>query len=158
MKQVNLTPFFRSNLKAAGLFALVGPPFGALLWILASTRTAPYSRGFFENVWSYSLTMVIAIPLSWAFGLVPAVLTGLLSAVSWSQLHGSLATRKLVRTAIGTFWGYMATYGFKWLAFGLEDLPGPLPLEVIGAISGFACALLAPAAWVKTRSDSLTPV
>src|SRR5690606_23153095 len=110
--------FTRSSLKALGLFALVGPPFGALLWILASTGPAPYPQGFLESAWNYASTVAIAIPISWIFGLVPSVLTGLLVAASWSLLHGSLAARKLVRVAIGTFWGYVATYGFKWLAFG----------------------------------------
>ena len=134
------------------LFTTIGPPIGALIW-LSTTQGASGYASFGQALADALIFLVVAIPMSWVFGLVPAVLTGLLLSVTSAFAPTALTRRKFVVVLLGAVLGYIATLAFKWLAFNMEDLSGSLPLEEIGALSAAACSVLVRTAWVSPNKS-----
>lgn len=134
------------------LFVTIGPPIGALIW-LATTPSGIDHSSFVQILADGLIFLAAAVPISWVFGLVPALVAGLLLSVACAFMPTGLAQRKIVVVLLGAALGYVATLTFKWLVFSMQDLDGTLPLEAIGALSASVCSVLVRTAWVIPDSS-----
>ena len=142
------------NWRVLLFFTAVGPPIGALIWLSVTPGASGHSS-FGQILADALIFLTAAIPMSWVFGLVPALLAGLLLSTACALEPTALTRRKVVVVLLGALFGYVATLSFKWLFFNMEDLDGALPLEEIGALSAVVCSALLRTAWVSPNNSCM---
>jgi hypothetical protein len=117
-----------SLLKALLLFALLGPPFGLVGLLVQNPST----------VVAASTSDLLLIPLSYVFGLVPALSTGL---VAWSL------RRRLGRWSGAFLCGMVGAFvaALFWLVLPHSQLQGAQVLQLgilPGGFAGLVCGLI----------------
>lgn len=132
------------NWRVMLLFGALGPPLGALALFAAMEMVAP-ELGSVPGQGRLALGFVLfAVPFSFLYGLVPALLTGLVAPLAWVLGSSILGSPLLNRALTGAAAGAAVTFSYGGLGFGLMDAFGDvLSLEGAGAISGAVCSVLA---------------
>ena len=123
----------RSGVRRVLTFALLGPPLGLLtgLFILSALSADWAGIDSFAGA-------AILVMLSYAFGLAPALLTGVFDAV--------LAKRKAdYRPALTAFFGFVAAFIPLATSLAMGFIHGPFVMlfGFVGAVPGAACSWIA---------------
>lgn len=116
-------------LKTAGFYLLLGPPIGtvALFLLMALTQSGGSSTiGGLEATQNVLGALVFAVPLSYLFGGMQALLTGLAAAL-WEKWKGRTPVVVPLLTAV-----------VMWLATGTTVINDPA-----GILTGLSLAMLA---------------
>lgn len=125
----------------AGLFAVLGPPIGAILPVAALIVSAVSS---FDAVFPLGLAalLLVAIPASYLFGLVPGAIAGVAGCFLEARLRRRLpviGATALVGAAAASLWSALIS-GFSEL-----DAWILVWIAAAGAISAAVCAYIATA-------------
>ncbi len=114
-------------------FALLGPPLGLLTGIFILSALS----GDWAGIDSFAGAAILVM-LSYAFGLAPALLTGVFDAV--------LAKRKAdYRPALTAFFGFVAAFIPLATSLAMGFIHGPFVMlfGFVGAVPGAACSWIA---------------
>ncbi|HEY9217947.1 MAG TPA: hypothetical protein VIO94_07860 [Phenylobacterium sp.] len=122
----------------AALFAVLGPPIGAILPLIALLVVGTRTAGWLGAL----MVLIPALPVAYLFGLLPSVITGALGALAAERLPSRLTAvgaTAVIGAATSTIWAALMS-GFAALeAWSLAWL------ALAGMIAAAACAWIATA-------------
>jgi hypothetical protein len=123
----------RWQVRATALIALLGPPTASL--ILLAVDYFKYWRAVLFNIADFLAALfLLAIPIGYAFGAVPALLTVLLYCVLLPASSRLLQRRLLTRACAGAISGGLASWAWfrEWLnAWGIYGLVGAVVMAIL---------------------------
>jgi hypothetical protein len=139
-----------SKVKQVALFALAGPPIGALLWQIVVAITAEFPRDYSLGSWISTWAGLSVFAYLWGFA--PAFLTGVVAVYMRSTSPGVGARSRILRLVATVGSGGLLSWNLPQVFPGGD---AGVTEAALGAATAFVCAGLAE--WWVRPNNSFKP-
>lgn len=135
------------DLRTAMLFAFLGPPVGLLAFMASAVAVDPSQ--WHDRTWVL-IFVSVGLPVSYAFGFLPALTTGLVFGMFQRPL--SSARRPQYACGLGLLCGGMISAVFDLGVRHYPELYAPASMACTGAAAGLVCGYITYRRWLRRSS------
>lgn len=140
----NMPHPLRSSLLTILVFALLGPPVGAIVFVVAAVALGMPLSDAAGLGWVAVFAAFYAAPLSYVFGIIPALASGIAIALR-ARATGRVSWGFIIATGLIVGTGMALISGAPVAASGMLAKPGAISIILASLIATVVCAGLSGA-------------